>query len=79
MKTNAKTEIAGKRGVSSEKSAAPSQNSKVDLALTERRQIVRPIPVPDAVESERDTDWALFQELSNQVPPSNSAPESGSR
>lgn len=79
MKTDAKTEIAGKRGVASEKGAAPSQNNKVDLALTERRQIVRPIPVPDAVESERDTDWALFQELSNQVPPSNSEPESDSR
>ena len=79
MKANAKTEIAGKRGVASEKGATPSQHSKIDLALTERRQIVRPIPVPHAFESERDTDWALFQELSNEIPPSNSEPESGSR
>jgi hypothetical protein len=79
MKTNAKTEIARKGSVPAEKGATPAQNSKIDLALTERRKIMRPIPVPHAVESEGDTDWALFQELSNEKPPSGTEPEAGSR
>jgi hypothetical protein len=35
----------------------------MDLGLVERRRTVRPLPVPDAVESNRDTDWAPFQTL----------------
>ena len=38
--------------------------SKPDHGLSERRKMIRTLPVPDAVESERDTDWALFQSLS---------------
>ena len=38
---------------------------KPDPGLSERRKMIRTLPVPDAVESERDTDWALFQALSD--------------
>jgi hypothetical protein len=34
----------------------------------ERRQFVRPLPVPDAVESDGDTDWATFQALITEQP-----------
>jgi hypothetical protein len=34
----------------------------------ERRQFVRPLPVPDAVESDGDTDWATFQALNTEQP-----------
>jgi hypothetical protein len=39
--------------------------SKPDHGLSERRKMIRTLPVPDAIESERDTDWALFQSLSD--------------
>jgi hypothetical protein len=65
MKTNTNIDKASKGGASAEKTATPAQPAKVDFALTERRKIIRPIPVPHTVESEGDTDWALFQELSN--------------
>lgn len=32
------------------------------LELTERRRTLRPLPVPDAVELEMDSGWALWQE-----------------
>lgn len=41
---------------------------KQDLGLAERRKAIRPLPAPEAVESERDTDWALFQSLSGEEP-----------
>ena len=69
MKNNTDIDKAGKGGAAAEKAATPAQAAKIDLALTERRKIVRPIPVPHAVESEGDTDWALFQELSNATTP----------
>jgi hypothetical protein len=37
---------------------------KPDQGLAERRKLIRPLPTPEAVESEGDTDWALFQALS---------------
>jgi hypothetical protein len=40
----------------------------MDLGLVERRRTVRPLPVPDAVESNGDTDWATFQALSTDQP-----------
>jgi hypothetical protein len=39
--------------------------SKSDLGLTERRKMIRPLPAPQAVESDGDTDWAMFQSLSD--------------
>ena len=39
-----------------------------DLGLTERRHGVRPLPVPEAVESDGDTDWATFQALVSDKP-----------
>ena len=39
-----------------------------DLGLVERRQGVRPLPVPEAVESDGDTDWATFQALVSDKP-----------
>ena len=40
----------------------------VDQGITERRHFIRPLPVPDAVESDRDTDWATFQTLISEQP-----------
>jgi hypothetical protein len=44
------------------RSSKPAAKSS-DLGLTERRHVVRPLPVADAVESDGDTDWATFQAL----------------
>ena len=40
----------------------------VDQGITERRHFIRPLPVPDAVESDRDTDWDTFQSLNSEKP-----------
>jgi hypothetical protein len=53
--------------------------SKVDLALQERRRIVRPLPVPHATESEGDSTWALFQELSRASPVAEPESQFGSK
>lgn len=45
--------------------AKSASETKPDQGLSERRKAIRTLPVPDAVESERDTDWALFQSLSD--------------
>jgi hypothetical protein len=47
---------------------AAGQTPKPDLGLAERRKLIRPLPAPEAVESEGDTDWALFQALSGNEP-----------
>lgn len=39
-----------------------------DLGINERRHFIRPLPVPDAVESDRDTDWDTFQSLNSEQP-----------
>jgi hypothetical protein len=39
-----------------------------DLGIAERRHFIRPLPVPDAVESDRDTDWDTFQTLNSELP-----------
>jgi hypothetical protein len=49
-------------------SKPPARSS--DLGLTERRHAVRPLPVPEAVESDGDTDWATFQALVSDKPKS---------
>ncbi len=41
----------------------------VDLGLAERRKFIRTLPVPLAVESEGDTDWAVFQAPQLDKPP----------
>jgi hypothetical protein len=33
------------------------------LGLTERRRLVRPLPTPDVIEGDYDSDWAEFQAL----------------
>jgi hypothetical protein len=46
-----------------------AQAAKVaDLGIAERRRSIRPLPVPDAVESNGDTDWAAFQALISDKP-----------
>ena len=50
-------------------SADSSEKSKpMDLGLTERRRTIRPLPVPDVVESESDTAWGAFQSLISDKP-----------
>ena len=39
-----------------------------DLGIAERRHFIRPIPAPDAVESDGDTDWDTFQTLISEQP-----------
>jgi hypothetical protein len=39
-----------------------------DLGIAERRHFIRPLPVPDAVESDGDTDWDTFQTLNSELP-----------
>jgi len=46
-----------------EKPGATEKAKPADLGLSERRRSIRPLPVPDAVESNGDTDWAAFQAL----------------
>jgi hypothetical protein len=52
-------DLAARQNAGTSKPAAKSS----DLGLTERRLVVRPLPVADAVESDGDTDWATFQAL----------------
>ena len=47
----------------SEKPGGTEKAKPADLGLSERRRSIRPLPVPDAVESNGDTDWATFQAL----------------
>jgi hypothetical protein len=52
-------------------SDAAAKNEKPrpgDLGIAERRHFIRPLPVPDAVESDRDTDWDTFQTLNSELP-----------
>jgi hypothetical protein len=42
--------------------------SSGDLGIAERRNFIRPLPVPDAVESDGDTDWDTFQTLTSEPP-----------
>ena len=53
-------------GSSAAKAEVPTP--KQDLGLAERRKLIRPLPAPEAVESEGDADWALFQALSGKEP-----------
>jgi hypothetical protein len=39
-----------------------------ELGIDERRHFIRPLPVPDAVESDGDTDWDTFQILNSEQP-----------
>lgn len=41
----------------------PERFKSADLGLTERRRLVRPLPAPEAVESDGDSAWAAFQSL----------------
>jgi hypothetical protein len=61
----------GRRGtdavVKKEKSKSAEQGV-VGLGIAERRHFIRPLPVPDAFESDGDTDWATFQALTSEKP-----------
>ena len=49
--------------------AAKDEKSKSgELGLSERRRFIRPLPVPEAVESDGESDWATFQALSSETP-----------
>lgn len=45
--------------------AGAGMTATADPGLKERRRMVRAIPVPEAHESESDSDWAAFQELAS--------------
>ncbi len=40
------------------------------LGLTERRRLVRPLPTPEVIEGDYDSDWAEFQALVSDDSPS---------
>jgi hypothetical protein len=42
---------------------AAREPKPADLGIAERRHFIRPLPTPQAVESDGDTDWAVFQSL----------------
>ena len=42
---------------------ALSPPEPVGPGITDRRKTVRTLPIPLAVESDRDSDWALFEAL----------------
>ena len=44
------------------------------LGLTERRRLVRPLPTPDVIEGDYDSDWAEFQALVSEDSPSEPKP-----
>jgi hypothetical protein len=48
--------------------AKDEKPQSADLGLAERRRFIRPLPVPDVVESDGDSDWATFQALSSEPP-----------
>jgi hypothetical protein len=48
--------------------AKPDRTQAVDADTIERRKLVRPLPVPDAVENDGDTDWDAFQALISDQP-----------
>ena len=57
-----KTEAAA--AVPQAEAAQPAQEpSQADLDLKERRKFIRPLPSPEAVESNGDSDWAAFNAL----------------
>jgi hypothetical protein len=56
----------GKPGTDKVAAGAPSPSD--DLGIAERRHFIRPLPVPDAVESDGDTDWDTFQTLTSELP-----------
>jgi hypothetical protein len=39
-----------------------------DPGIAERRHFIRPLPAPEAVESDGDSDWAKFQTLIPEQP-----------
>jgi len=39
-----------------------------DLGLTERRKFIRPLPVPEVLESDGDSAWGAFQALISEDP-----------
>jgi hypothetical protein len=46
--------------------SAPAGGKKaasLELGLTERRRLIRPLPVPEVVESDRDSVWGAYQSL----------------
>jgi hypothetical protein len=60
----------GSPGPGSNASAPAAAKKSSDLGLTERRHVVRPLPIPEVEESDGDTDWANFQALISDKPKS---------
>jgi hypothetical protein len=58
------------RPVLPEKAEKAERAKPADLGIVERRRAIRPLPVADVVESDRDTDWAAFQDVRNDQPES---------
>jgi len=57
--------------VAREWQSAPASGKKavsLELGLTERRRLIRPLPVPDVEESDRDSVWGTFQALISEDP-----------
>jgi hypothetical protein len=66
---SAKPSDSAASGIPGAEPNAPKDEAKsANLDVTERRHFIRPLPVPDAVESDGDTDWATFQALNTEQP-----------
>jgi len=62
MKTVPKPTEAAEKAASSKESGT---SNTPGLGLTERRQLVRPLPKPEVLERNLDSDWAEFHALSS--------------
>ena len=68
MKYEKPSEPAAAGRAGSQSVARGDKPKSADLGIAERRHFIRPLPVPEAVESDGDTDWATFQNLISEQP-----------
>jgi len=68
MKNEKKSEPKAELREDKSRAKAGEKVQSPDLGLKERRSLVRPLPVPDVVESDADSAWSTFQALISDTP-----------